>query len=248
MTSVEGHFYGAMVGALHLAQDGGRGQLRHQTATDKETVDAPANVAPAGLHHITPPGIGFFLVGMKLAKCVNKAAVEEFLKAFALGVGGTGRTFHFVEVTGINGLVNGIEIAAYYHRLAGIETNYISAESLVPLLAVMQARKLAVGIGRVDRNKVKIGIFKGYYPAFVVMFLVAYAAGGCQGFMSGIDGSAGIAFAVGEIPERLIALKLRRLNPGTQLGLLKADKVGIKVFEYIAEAFAEDGAQAVDVP
>lgn len=62
---------------------------------------------------------------MKLAKCVNKAAVEEFLKAFALGVGGTGRTFHFVEVTGINGLVNGIEIAAYYHRLTGIETNYI---------------------------------------------------------------------------------------------------------------------------
>ena len=82
----------------------------------------------------------------------------------------------------------------------------------------------------------------------MVVGIDADAVSDVQRLVARIDGSAGITFLVGIVPERLVPLKLKVELPGLHLGLLQTEEVGIQLTEDVAESFSFTGPQAIHVP
>ena len=62
------------------------------------------------------------------------------------------------------------------------------------------------------------------------------------------DGRARIALLVGIVPERLVTVECKIDLPLLELGLLKAEEVGVERGERLGETLVAAGAQPVDVP
>ena len=82
----------------------------------------------------------------------------------------------------------------------------------------------------------------------MVVFIPTNAVGHAEWIVLGKDSRAAIAFLVGIVPITLVAfegqIELSRLH----LRLLKTEEVGIQLLEYLAEALALAGTQAVHIP
>ena len=75
---------GTVVAAVDLAQDGCAFDLLSNAIGDQEVVDAPAGVVLASVEAVAPPAVCAGHVGVAIPKCIGKACVQQFGKAFTL--------------------------------------------------------------------------------------------------------------------------------------------------------------------
>lgn len=75
--------YGTVVAAHYFGVDGGVFDFWSDGATGEPVVDAPPDVAGAGVRPVRPPGVGASLVGVRGAECIDEAGVEKVLKSLA---------------------------------------------------------------------------------------------------------------------------------------------------------------------
>ena len=141
-----------------------------------------------------------------------------------------------------------VQVAAENDRFLAIESLQIAAEIILPCHPIVQSLQTILRIGRVAAHQEEIVHLKRYHAPFMVVFILANAVGHAEWIVLGKDGRAAIAFLVGIVPITLVAfegqIELSRLH----LRLLKTEEVGIQLLEYLAEALALAGTQAVHIP
>ena len=82
----------------------------------------------------------------------------------------------------------------------------------------------------------------------MVVGIYADAVSDVQWLMTGIDGSAGIAFLVGIVSERLVAIELKVELTSLHLRLLQTEEISIQLTEDVTEPLSFTGPQAIHIP
>ena len=68
MTCLERYRNRAVVGAVDVGVDRGGFYVVHEFARDEKIINAPADVAVAGVSELVPIGVGIFSMGMEMAE------------------------------------------------------------------------------------------------------------------------------------------------------------------------------------
>ena len=140
-----------------------------------------------------------------------------------------------------------VHVAADDDRLCFVQLFDIGAEIVLPLHPVVQPLEAVLRIGHIDRDEIKVVVFRRDDPTLVVVQVNAQIVGDSARFGLGKERGARIALLLGRAPVFMIALDLRRLF-GLELGLLQAHHIGLFSREELKKALAHAGAQAVDIP
>ena len=236
-----------MVGAEDIGMDSGIDQAFAQTIGNDEIVDAPAGILLAGLKTIRPPGI-LHLVGIFKAEGVGEAIGQQLAELGALLVGEARIMAVGFRILDIDLLVGHVQVAAEDDGLLGIEALEIGLEIILPRHAVVETLKTVLRVGRIAAHQEEVVHLEGDDAPLMVVHVDADAIGDAERFPTGEDGGAGVAFLVGIVPIALVALEGYVELSGLHLRLLKTEEVGIQLLEYLAEALALAGTQAIDVP
>ena len=182
---------------------------------------------------------------------IDEAGVDERLEFRALFVGEPGVLAVGLRVGQIQFGVRDIEIATDNDRLFLLQLFEVSAEGGFPLLGpVVETREFALGIRGVDIDEVKFLVFEGDNTPLAVVLLDPDAVGGASRFVCGEGGGAGIAGFLRGVPMRREARRPGHLGDllGFRFDFLQAEHIGLFGGPKFEEAFAEDRAEAVDVP
>jgi hypothetical protein len=115
---------------------------------------------------------------------------------------------------------------------------------------VVETRQLALRIWRVDIDQEKVLVFEGNHAPLAVVLLDPDAVGRALRFLLGKGGGAGIAGFLRGVPMRREAAWPGDLGDllGFGFDFLQAEYIGLLGGPEFEEAFAEDRAEAVDVP
>ena len=141
-----------------------------------------------------------------------------------------------------------VHVPADDHGLLRVQAEKIASKSVLPGHAVVQALQPVLGVGRVDADQEKAGVFQRNGPPLPVVFLQAQAEADGQGLMLCKNGGAGVALFLRVVPVLQIARRFQRELAGLQLCLLYAEKIRVEGLELLRKALLDRGPQAVDVP
>lgn len=247
-SEVDVHLYWAVVRPEDIGVYPGVGQFVVYPFGCQKVVDAPACVLLARLEAVGPPRVDAFLRGVEVAEGVGEARLQQGGELGSLFVGESGVATVRLGVLQVYFLMGHVEVAAYYHGLAGVELQQVVAEVVFPGHAVVQSAQLVLRIGHVDGDQEEVVHLQRDDASFAVMMFHADAIADVERLVAGIDGSARVAFLLGVVPVRLITLELQVELSGLHLGLLQAKEVGVEPGKAVAEPFVAAGAQSVDVP
>lgn len=249
-----------MVGASNLVVDVGRLEVGAEGGADEEVVDAPTDVIFAGASPMAPPGVALF-VGMEDTEGVDKALVNEVGNSLAFGGGEAGTSGVGLGASEVNGGVGGIEVAADDDGFGLFEAFEVLEKGRIPeLFAERETGEVRFAVGGVNGDEVEFGVFGGEDAAFVEGIAVGVGEVGGVELVApdsfdpywgglGEDGGAGIAAALGGVPVFGVVGEVESSLAGLSLGFLETENVGAEVGDEGLEGiFAEDGAEAVDIP
>lgn len=233
---------GTVVAAEDVVEDVGAAQLRQQTLTDEEIVDAPSDILGACLKSVAPPRVSHF-VGMKVAEGVHKSALKHVVHGRALLVRKSGAVAVGLWIADVYFAVRHVEVAADDYGLGGIERADIIGKGLLPLHTVVQPRQSFLRIGRVYVYEVMGVEIGGDDTSFTVVLGGAYAHRNGLGLTTCQYCRAAVALTLGIVPVMEDAIAHRRARGVvTQFGLLQTQNIGVEVAIYLVEAFAHDSA------
>ncbi len=238
----------------HMACDAGACQ---------PVVNAPANVASAGVCPVRPPAVGAGRVGICSAKRIDKSRIQKCLKATPLFVGKSMLADIWFGICEVNFLMSDVEISAKQHRFRLLEPLHVRQERWIPpLVPQRQSAQIALGVWRVDGDDPKLIKFRCDDTPLICRVTVAVV---CDGKLLGdirrksVDKSEGRDFRkdrraaiplFGSGIKMLVILRQIQLDlPALRFGFLEAEDVGIvRGDERLQSAFVENGADAIDVP
>ena len=242
------NFNRAVVAAVDLGVDLGVNQLLLQTVAYQEVVDAPPGVLLTRLEAVAPPGIDIGDLGIEETPCVSETGTEQDGHLLALLVGETCVLAVSLWIFQVDFLVRHVQVAAHDDGFLLVQFQQVRPEGVFPRHAVVQAAQAVLAVGRVTGHEVKVGHLKRDDTTLVVMLLNAHAVAHAQWLVAAVDGSARVAFLLGIVPVRAIALKLQVQLTRLHLSLLQAEEIGVQLLEDVAEPLAHYGPQAIHVP
>ena len=220
--------------------------VRKASGADK-IIDPPSRVFFPCLKPVGPPGI-FGFARMGIAPAVAEAGGEQFAHFAPLLVGEAGVEMVRGGILQVNLLVGDVHVAADHHALLRGQAAHIGAERVLPLHPVIQAAQAVLRVGDVHVDQVEDRQLQRDDTPLVVVLVHPYAISHRRRYLPCEDGGAGVAFLVGIVPIALVALEGYVELSGLDLRLLKTEEVGIQLLEYLAEALALTGTQAIYVP
>ena len=141
-----------------------------------------------------------------------------------------------------------VQVAAIDHRFFRIQRAQISAQIILPLHAVGQARQFILAVGRIDVDEEELLELQRDGAALVAVLLFADAVAHGERFHAGENGCAGIPLFLGAVPVLVVARRRKFGLARLHLRFLKADDVRAEALEDVREAFAEDGPETIDIP
>ena len=97
-------------------------------------VNAPANIASAGIRPVRPPAVGAGCVGIGSAKRIDKSRIQKCLKATPLFVGKSMLADIWFGICEVNFLMSDVEIAAKQHRFRLLEPLHVRQKRWIPPL------------------------------------------------------------------------------------------------------------------
>ena len=236
-----------MVATEYLSMNSGIVETLEQTIGDHEIVDTPAGILLAGLETVGPPGV-FHLFRILIAEGICEATGQQVAELLTLLIGEAGIAAISLGVLDIYLLMGHIEVATEDNGLHGVELFQITAERVFPRHAILQATEAILRVGRIAADEEEVGHLERDDAALVIVEVDAYAIGDGEGLMTGEDGGTTIAFLLGGVPERLVAVEGEVELPGLHLRLLETEEVGIELTENITEALALAGTETVHIP
>ena len=236
-----------MVGAKDIGQDFGVGDALLQAIAHHEVVDAPTRILLAGLKAIRPPRIGD-LLRIFPSEGVGEACCQELRKLRPLLVRESRVHAIGLRVLQVYLLVGHVQVAAQDDGFLLIEAEEILTERIFPRHAIVEALQTVLRVGRIAAHQEEVLHLERHHPTLMIVVVDADAIGHIEGFVLGKDGCAGVAFLLGIVPIRLIAIELQVQLTGLHLRFLQAEEVRIYLAEDVAEALAFASPQSVDVP
>ena len=152
--------------------------------------------------------------------------------------------------------ISPVPCISFHHsgQSPGVESADIFPECVFPFHPVVQPFgqfPLHLGIlriGSVAADQIEVLVFQSNNPAFPVVFIPAYTEMHRQRLSAGIDRHSRIAFFLGIVPVACVTGELEVNLSLLKFRFLQTYIVGIKVREYVREAFAADRTQTVHVP
>lgn len=172
---------------------------------DEEVVDAPADVACAGVGALVPEGVVVWF-GVEGSEGVGVAVADEGVdplsfdgeEAGDFGVGaGSGE---------VDFLVGGVEVSADDDVAVGVAPVVDKVEEgVVEAHLVVEAFLVLFAVGEVDVEEGEAGVLGDEDAAFVVEFFYPDADVNGERFLFAEGGGAAVAFAFGWVPDVVIA-------------------------------------------
>ena len=245
---VEYEFYGAVVAAENLVVNGGRSHFVGKTVAHKEIVDTPPRILLARTEAVTPPRIGIGEVGVEEAETVGEPSTQQGGHFLAFLIGETGIFAVGFRIFQVNLLVRHIQVAAHNHRFLGIKSLQVGAKIVLPRHAVVEAAQTVLTVGRVASHEVEIRHFERDHTSLVVVLINAQAVGHAQRSVLGENRRSAVAFLVGIVPVRLIAVESQIELTGLHLRFLQTEEIGIERSKDFGETFAHHRAKSVHIP
>ena len=92
-----------------------------QAVGDEKIVNAPTNIAIAGLHHVGPPGIGVFARWIKVAEGICETFHEEFTHFAAFFISEACVAAIAFRIFNVDFLMGDVDIAAQNDRFFCIQ-------------------------------------------------------------------------------------------------------------------------------
>lgn len=255
-----------MVAAHDIGVDGGGFDFIFEWFGYQEIIDAPADIALAGVGEVAPPAVVAIAL-LKHPQRVGKAAGDEAIKPAAFLFG---EALFAAIGLGVGQVVLGvgdIQVAAEDHRLgvavfAGFELLAIRQKGRIPGLAQRNAAEVVLGIRRINGYYPELLKFSGHDAAFFVwvavsvtgyLVLVDYilrkAVDDLQRRGFAKNGRAAVAWLVGGVPKLGVAGHIEADLVGLSLGFLNTQDIRLfPLDKWLPQAFFDDGADAVHVP
>ncbi len=174
-------------------------QAGAERAGDADVVDAPADVAGAGVVHETPPGV-MPAVFVKFTKGVDESGADEIGKALPLLLRETVVPLVGLRIGQVDFCVRHVEIAAEDYRFFGFQRFEIREKIAVPLHAIVQPRQVPFGVGGINIHQKKIPVLGCQHAAFAVVHGHAHAGAHADRLDARENGRAGVAFFLRWIP------------------------------------------------
>src|SRR5271170_2858871 len=141
-----------MIAAHHVGMDVGGDHLAAQRRGYEKIIDAPADVARAGVGEIAPPGVVTVAL-LEQAEGIDEAGVDEVLESLALLVGEALLAAIGLRIRQIELGVRDVQIAAKNDRLVALEPPAVVEERRVPVLvAQLQSAEIVFGVRGVYRD------------------------------------------------------------------------------------------------
>src|SRR6202044_39497 len=140
----------------HVGMNIGGGHLAAQRCGHEKIIDAPADVARAGVGEIAPPRVVPVAL-LEQAEGIDEAGFDEILETLALLVREALLAPIGLRIRQIVLGVRDVQIAAENDGLLALELAAIGEESRVPVLvAQLQSAEIILGVRGVDRDYVKL--------------------------------------------------------------------------------------------
>ena len=183
-----------------------------------------------------------------MAEGVGETGAEQRSEFGTFFIGETGVTAVGLRVFQVDFLMSHVEVAAKNHRLFGIELLEVGSKVVFPLHAIVESAQFVLRVRHIGGHQIEVGHLKRDYASLVVVKVDADAIAHAQRCVAGEDCRARIAFFVGIVPIRLIALEVQVKLSGLHFGFLKAEEVGIELLECVLKSFSHTGTKPVHVP
>lgn len=179
--------------------------------------------------------------GVEIAESVNEAGGEEVFDALALFGGEAGVMLVVFGAGEVKRGVGGVKITADDNGFVGVEQLEEAEQGGVPeLFAELEAREVALAVGDVNVDEVEGLELKGLDAALGEQIAVAVGLPivglddgvgetvvDREGLKLGENGGAGVAGAVGAVPELKIFGEVQLGLTGLGFGFLEAEQVGM---------------------
>ena len=163
-----------------------------------------------------------------MAEAVGKAGSQQLVQLAALLIAEARRAAVGTGVFQVDILVRNVQISADDDRLFGIQLLQVGAQVVLPLHTVVDACQLVLGVGDIEVDKVKAGVFQRDGAPLVVVQVLLQPVAHRQGGRFCPDCRAGVALFVGTVNVLGVARRGKVRLTGLHLGFLYAEKVGVQ--------------------
>ena len=218
-----------------------------QSVRDDEVINTPTRILLTRLESVGPPGI-LHLLRIFETEAVSKASSEQFAELGTFLISKASIMTVGLGILDINLFMSHIQVTTKDNGFLLIETLEIGTEGIFPRHAIIETFQAILRIRCVTADEVEIRHFKRDDTAFVVVLIDTDTIGHIERLVAGKDGGTRIAFLIGIVPIRLIALKGQIKLSFLHLRLLEAEEVGIQLTENLTESFTLASAKSIDIP
>ena len=183
-----------------------------------------------------------------MSEGVGESVVEPCCKLTPFLVGESGVHTVGFGIFQVNLLVCHVEVATHYHRFLLVESLDICEEIVFPSHSVVKTLESVLRIRHIHAHEIELLHLQCDDTSLVVVLVDTYTICHAQRIMACIYSRTRVAFLVGIVPIRCIALKFEVELSSLHLCLLQAEKVSVELFEYVAEPFSYASSQSVYIP
>ena len=140
-----------------------------------------------------------------------------------------------------------VQVAAVDDRLFLVQAREVGAHLIFKGHAVIQPLQLGLGVWHIAVDHIELRVLKREHPPFVGMRAV-HAHKHRQRLVPCENGRARVTLLLGAVIVAEITLRLKIRLPLLHLGLLQAEKIGVRLPEILLETLLQHRAETVHVP
>ena len=185
---------------------------------------------------------------MKQPERVDETTGQEFIEFAALLIGEACVTDVLLGSREIDRFVRDVHVTADDDALARCEIGQILPKAVLEGATVVDARKLVLGIRRIDAHEVEALELERHRAALAVEAAIADPVENGERLALREDGRARIALLLRVAPVLVIIPEVEWALPLLELCLLDGEDVRVEFAEDVIKTLLDDGAQPVDVP